>query len=84
VVTDVLRPDLRDRDHMLPTRTDHPTARELAHRVADGIHVTLWWHPAAASVSLAVDDRRTGERFELPVPGERALFAFRHPFAFAG
>lgn len=69
---------------MLPTRTDLSAARELAHRVADGLHVTLWWHPAQKSVSVAVDDRRTGERFELPVPGDEALFAFRHPFAFAG
>ena len=68
---------------MFPTRTDLSAARELAHRVADGLHVTLWWHPADESVSVAVDDRRTGERFQLPVPGEQALFAFRHPFAFA-
>jgi len=69
---------------MLPTRTDLSAARELAHRVADGLHVPLWWLPAQKSVSVAVDDRRTGERFELPVPGDEALFAFRHPFAFAG
>ena len=69
---------------MFPTCTDLSAARELAHRVADGLHVTLWWHPADESVSVAVDDRRTGERFELPVPGTQALFAFRHPFAFAG
>lgn len=69
---------------MFPTRTDLSAARELAHRVADGLHVTLWWHPAEELVSVAVDDRRTGERFELPVPGDKALFAFRHPFAFAG
>jgi len=68
---------------MFPTRTDLPAARELAHRAADGIHVTLWWHPADESVSVAVDDRRTGERFQLPVPGKQALFAFRHPLAFA-
>jgi hypothetical protein len=69
---------------MFPASTDLPAAVELAHRVSDGIHVTLWWHPADESVSIAVDDRRTGEQFELPVPGERALYAFHHPFAFAG
>ena len=69
---------------MFPTCSVHTAARELAHRVSDGIHVTLWWHPVDQSVSLRVDDRRTGERFELPVPGDEALFAFRHPFAFAG
>lgn len=58
--------------------------RELAYRVSDGIHVLLLWHPADDSVSISVDDRRTGERFERPVPGDQALFAFNHPFAFAG
>ena len=69
---------------MFPASTASPAAVELAHRVDDGIHVTLWWHPVDESVSIAVDDRRTGEQFELPVPGEQALYAFRHPFAFAG
>ena len=69
---------------MFLTSTGLPAAVELAHRVSDGIHVTLWWHPADESVSLAVEDHRTGEQFEVPVPGEQALFAFRHPFAFAG
>jgi hypothetical protein len=64
--------------------TPTPSAvRELAYRVSDGIHVLLLWHPADDSVSLSVDDRRTGERFELPVPGDQALFAFNHPYAFA-
>jgi hypothetical protein len=62
----------------------HNAARELAYRVNDGIHVALLWHPADDSVSISVDDRRTGERFDLPVPGNRALFAFNHPFAYAG
>jgi hypothetical protein len=62
----------------------HPTARELAYRVNDGIHVHLLWHPADDSVSISLDDRRTGLSFELPVPGDRAMFAFNHPFAYAG
>ena len=56
--------------------------RELAHRVSDGIHVALRWRPADESVSVSVDDTRTGERFVRSVPRERALFAFNHPFAF--
>jgi hypothetical protein len=60
------------------------TVRELAYRVNDGIHVFLFWHPADDSVSLTVDDERTGVRFELPVERDRALFAFNHPFAYAG
>jgi hypothetical protein len=63
---------------------NHCNARELAYRVNDGIHVLLLWHPADDSVSISVDDERTGERFELPVPGDRAMFAFNHPFAYAG
>ena len=62
-------------------RTD---ARELAYRVNDRIHVLLLWHPADDSVSISVDDERTGESFELPVPRHRAMFAFNHPYAFAG
>jgi hypothetical protein len=59
-------------------------ARELAYRVSDGIHVCLLWHPVDDSVSIFVDDRRTGERFERAVPGDQALFAFNHPFAYGG
>ena len=72
-----------NRGRMLPTHTEHSAVRELAHRVSDGIHVTLWWHREDESVSVSIDDRRTGERFELPVPGDQAMFAFEHPFAFA-
>jgi hypothetical protein len=63
---------------------NHCNARELAYRVNDGIHVLLLWHPSDDSVSISVDDERTGECFELPVPGDRAMFAFNHPFAYAG
>ena len=60
------------------------TVRELAYRVNDGIHVSLFWNPVSDAVSLSVDDDRTGEHFELPVERDRALFAFNHPFAYAG
>jgi hypothetical protein len=58
--------------------------RELAYRRNDGIHVHLYWHPADDSVSLSVDDERTGVRFEMPVERRRAMFAFDHLFAYAG
>ena len=77
-------PISRTVEPMVRTDTSTSLVRELAHRVSDGIHVWLLWHPADESVSVSVDDTRTGERFELPVPGDRALFAFEHPFAFAG
>ena len=66
------------------TATKQSTVRELAYRVTDGIHVLLLWDSVDDSVSLSVDDRRTCERFEIPVPGDQALFAFNHPFAYAG
>jgi hypothetical protein len=46
--------------------------------------VQLFWHPVDDSVFLSFDDERTGERFEPPVPGNLAMFAFEHPFAYAG
>jgi hypothetical protein len=60
------------------------TVREMAYRATDGIHVALLWHPVDDSVSVAVDDTRTGERFHIPVRRADALFAFNHPFAYAG
>jgi hypothetical protein len=66
------------------TATAHESAaRELAYRVNDGIHVLLLWHPVENSVSISVDDEQTGERYELPIPPERAWWAFNHPYAFA-
>jgi hypothetical protein len=57
--------------------------RELAARETDGIHVLLLWHPRRNSISVAVEDARAGEVFELPVPPDRALDAFYHPYAYA-
>ena len=56
--------------------------RELAVRVVDDLRVVLSWRPARDDVVVSVDDRRTGERFELAVAGERAMHAFHHPFAY--
>jgi ABC-type phosphate transport system ATPase subunit len=58
-------------------------SRELASREADGLHVQLLWNPVADEVSVAVDDLRAGQRFDLPVARKRALDAFYHPFAYA-
>jgi hypothetical protein len=58
--------------------------RELDSRTSEGIHVRLLWHPAEDRVSVAVNDTRTSETFELPVrERDRALDVFRHPFAYA-
>jgi hypothetical protein len=56
--------------------------RELDHRVADGIEVTLFWS-AATGVVVAVEDEREGASFRISVDPADALEAFRHPYAFA-
>ena len=58
-------------------------ARELAARESDGIHVLLLWHPDEDSLTVAVEDARLGDRFQLAVAPDRALNAFYHPFAYA-
>jgi hypothetical protein len=58
--------------------------RELAHRTADGVEVSLRWHPTDGRVSVVVHDTRLGESFELAVaPGDSALDVFEHPYAYA-
>jgi hypothetical protein len=58
--------------------------RELDSRTSDGIHVRLLWHTDEECVSVAVEDTKTGEAFELPVTdGDRAIDVFHHPFAYA-
>jgi hypothetical protein len=58
--------------------------RELDARKSDGIHVRLLWHPEDDHVSVAVNDTKTGEIFDLPVhDGQLALDVFQHPYAYA-
>jgi hypothetical protein len=57
---------------------------EIDQRTADGIEVRLLWHPVGGDVAIAVFDRRTEEQFAVRVDTNRALDAFRHPFAYAG
>jgi hypothetical protein len=57
-------------------------ARELAYREADGVEVTLLWHPVGDFVTVTVVDSRGGDRFELVLEdGDRALDVFNHPYA---
>jgi hypothetical protein len=60
-----------------------PQIRELAARDSDGIHVLLLWHPLENELTVAVEDARDGDRFQLAVAPERALDAFYHPFVYA-
>ena len=59
------------------------TARELASRESDGVHVLLLWHPDEDAVSVTVEDVRVGDRLQIAVAPDRALDAFYHPFAYA-
>jgi hypothetical protein len=63
--------------------TKEKELRELAHRRGDGIEVTLRWRPGDDAIVLAVEDWKSGESFEVEVENDRALDAFRHPFAYA-
>src|SRR3712207_4267199 len=59
-------------DEVNAMTTQQATApRELAARSNDGIDVVLLWHPARDAVTVAVDDARTGESFELAVEHDR-------------
>jgi hypothetical protein len=51
----------------------------LAHRVGDGIEVSLLWHQPTGRITLGVLDRGTGERFHLEVERRDALDAFSRP-----
>jgi hypothetical protein len=67
-----------------PQVTRATVPRELDARNSDGIHVRLLWHSEDDHVSVAVNDTKTGETFELPVhDGQPALDVFQHPYAYA-
>jgi hypothetical protein len=60
-----------------------PDTRELDHRTGDGIEVRLLWNEATNQVSVAVEDRRSGEVLHFAVDGAEARDAFHHPYAYA-
>lgn len=55
--------------------------RELARRVTSGLEITLYWDPRDNTTSIEVHQTATAETIAFPVPGDRALDAFHHPFA---
>jgi hypothetical protein len=59
------------------------TLTELHHRSADGIEVSLLWSRGTGRLTVAVEDSRSGESFQLAAPAEKALDVFEHPFAYA-
>jgi hypothetical protein len=58
--------------------------RELARRVNGGLEITLYWNPADNGISIDVHEAATDETISFAVPGDRALEAFNHPFAYLG
>ena len=56
--------------------------RELDHRRADGIEVTLLWNAETKEVFVSVVERE-GNTLEFQVPPAQALDAFHHPYAYA-
>jgi len=65
------------------TATAFTERRELAHRISDGIEVSLYWSGATNRVTVAVLDSHSGEGLEFDVDGSAALDAFNHPYAYA-
>jgi hypothetical protein len=56
---------------------------ELAHRSTDGIEVSLFWSKPTNRVTIELVDNRIDERLEFEVAHDKALDAFRHPYAYA-
>jgi len=56
--------------------------RELDHRRADGIEVTLLWNAETNGVFVSVVEGE-GSTLEFQVPPAQALDAFHHPYAYA-
>ena len=67
---------------MTTTPTLAPGRRELDHRHANGIDVTLSWSPTHDRLFVTVLDD-TGDAFELAVEAHEALDVFEHPYAYA-
>jgi hypothetical protein len=67
----------------MTTTASLTTLRELDARTNDGLDIRLLWRPHDDVVLLQVDDAQLRLRLVVPVPPDDAMFAFRHPFAFA-
>jgi len=67
---------------MTATPNSLPARRELDHRHANGIAVTLSWSPAGDQLYVTVLDD-SGDGFELAVEAHEALDVFDHPYAYA-
>ena len=59
-----------------------PPIEELARRYSANLQVALLWSRRTGQVWLSIVDPDTEEEISLPVPGERALDPYQHPFAY--
>lgn len=56
--------------------------RELAHRRSANLEVTLLWNRRSRRVWVSIYDLANDEQRTAPVPCDRALDAFNHPYAY--
>ena len=54
--------------------------RELAHREAGGLEVTLFWRPLRDELVVCACDQRYGAYFEIPAEPYLAFDIYYHPF----
>jgi hypothetical protein len=73
---------MRRKDDMMETGTETAPMRELDARSRDGICVRLLWEPATDELFVAVEDERTGDRFQVRVGADDAVDAFAHPYGY--
>lgn len=65
------------------TSTDiFPPLRELAHRHAGGIDVTLMWDIEADRAFVLVVDERSGTVLEVEVEDANPMHVFHHPYVY--
>jgi hypothetical protein len=58
--------------------------RELAERTSNGTRVRLLWCQGTSDLWIEVREPDTHPALAIPIPPERALDAFYHPYAYAG
>jgi hypothetical protein len=57
--------------------------RELAHRLSEGLEVTLLWQKLTDTLTITGSDERSGAYFELVAAPDQSLNVFDHPYAHA-
>lgn len=67
----------------VPAATTVARRRELAHRIASGLEVTLYWHSDDDSTSIELIHLASDTKLRFAVPADEALDAFYHPLLHA-